>query len=67
MLDGTCIHESRLKLPAEEANINQLLDHFNRRSTKAVLLHSHGLGDEELLVATAQRLQLKPKLAEANR
>ena len=56
-LDSTCAHESLCKLPAKEHSIRQMLDLLDQFSRDTIFLHSHGLGDEELLSAVATWVQ----------
>ena len=66
-LDATCAHEDLCRLPAKEASIAQLLDLLNRFSSGRVFLHSHGLGDEGLLVAVANDVRGRGKLLFADK
>lgn len=52
-LDTTWAHEAFTHLPTKDTSVNQLLDLIDRYPSEAVVLHSHGLGDEELLAAVA--------------
>lgn len=54
-LDTSWAHEAFEELPAKETSTAQLLDLIDRYPNEAVVLHSHGLGDEELLSAVATR------------
>ena len=55
-LDATCAHPSLYKLPVKKHSIGQLLDLLDRFSKDTIFLHSHGLGDEELLSAVGNWL-----------
>mmetsp|Transcript_95311 Transcript_95311/g.168838 ORF Transcript_95311/g.168838 Transcript_95311/m.168838 type:complete len:695 (+) Transcript_95311:75-2159(+) len=52
-LDTTWAHDAFIHLPTKATSVNQLLDLIDRFPSEAVVLHSHGLGDEELLAAVA--------------
>jgi len=54
-LDVTWAHEAFSELPTKAESIAQLLDLIDKHGSEPILLHSHGLGDEELLVAVAGR------------
>eukprot|EP00971_Amphidinium_carterae_P151613 3005568-Amphidinium_carterae.1 len=54
-LDVTWAHEAFLRLPTKAESIAQLLDLIDKHGSEPILLHSHGLGDEELLIAVAGR------------
>ena len=60
--DSTCAHEQLCKLPAKEHSIRQLLGLLDQFSRDTIFLHSHGLGDEELLSAVATGVQGLGKL-----
>jgi glyoxylase-like metal-dependent hydrolase (beta-lactamase superfamily II) len=52
-LDTSWAHEAFQELPTKETSKMQLLDLIDRFPSEAIVLHSHGLGDEELLAAVA--------------
>ena len=54
-LDTTCQEPSLFKLPEKEHSIRMLLDLLDRFGTDTIFLHSHGLGDEELLAVVGRR------------
>ena len=54
-LDASCAHPALADFPTKSDSIGMLLDILDRHAADNILLHSHQLGDEELLVSVANR------------
>lgn len=53
-MDYSWAHEAFEELPVKSDSVAQLLDLIDSFPNEPIVLHSHGLGDEELLSAVAQ-------------
>ena len=54
-LDTSWAHQAFQQLPTKETSISKLLDLIDRFPYERIILHSHGLGDEDLLWGVAKR------------